>query len=204
MKLLREDQAQAKGQGHIFRYSPERAVIAASLVAAGCLVLTFVLARRSVGLAAVVVTSLTLFMFVMRRYVLARSRPTNWLVALNDEGVFVNTRSYLNYHFPPEDRTVVFIPFGEIRSARSIQEWRELPDPDSRQRNNTTVQRRRFVELEITGDSTELERALTDELVRRPPTERHWYGTSGTKYQHFPVTLESRTRLRIEWGAVPA
>src|SRR5690349_2394258 len=72
-----------------------------------------------------------LFLDFMRRFITARFRFSNWLVRMNDSGVYVQFRSYLNYHLPAEDITVVFIPFGEIRSARLVKERLTVPDPQS-------------------------------------------------------------------------
>lgn len=54
-----------------------------------------------------------LFLALMHRFITACFRPSNWLVRMNEMGVFIQFRSYLNYHLPAEDKTVVFIPFHE-------------------------------------------------------------------------------------------
>jgi hypothetical protein len=137
----------------------------------------------------------------MRRLVLARFRASNWLLRTSDAGLFVQFRSYLNYHFPREDPTVVFIPYHEIRSARLVRERREIPDTDSRSGQSTSVQFRRFVELELAGDSAPLARALRAESEKLAPKEARGYRSI---YRHSPVRLISPTRLQLEWGVVPS
>ena len=57
---------------------------------------------------------------LMRRFVSARFRPSNWLVRMNDTGLFIQFRSYLNYHLPTNDLTIVFVGYTELRLARRL------------------------------------------------------------------------------------
>jgi hypothetical protein len=142
-----------------------------------------------------------LFLLMMKRFITARFRPSNWLVRANDHGFFLQLRSYLNYQFPPDDLTVVFIDYSEIRSARLIRERVQTPDP-SRQ-NTTQTQFLRYVELELAGDFAPLQSALDAESSEPAPQEKRWYGTSSTEYQDHPVRMESPPFLRIRWQVVP-
>ena len=188
----------------IFRYSPARAA-SLSLVAFGAVaaLLWLGLSRRS-GFAVYLAAAIVVGMLVMRRFILARFRPSNWLVRMGDGGLFVQFRSYLNHHFPADDLTVVFIPYSAVRSARRVTERRDIPyrDPDWYRAVRVTRQTRRLVELELADDSS-LAKALEEEVARKPPTERHWYGTSGTKYNHAPVWLSGPGQLDVEWGVSP-
>ena len=141
-----------------------------------------------------------IFVELMRRFVGARFRPSNWLVRMNDEGIFIQFRSYLNYHLPPEDLTVVFVSYGEIRSARLIKERVTVPDP---QGHGNETQFLRHVELELAGDVAPLAQALEAEQTEKAPAEKRWYGSSSTLYQDHPVRMESPPFLRIHWQVVP-
>jgi len=189
----------------LFRYSPARAA-AFSLIAFGAAAALLWLgwSRRS-GLAVYLAVAIVLGMLVMRRFILARFRPSNWLMRLSDGGLFVQFRSYLNHHFPADDLTVVLIPYSAVRSARRVMERRDIPyrDPDWYRAVRVTRQTRRLVELELAEDSSPLAKPLEAEVARKPPTERRWYGTSGTKYNHAPVWLASPGFLDIEWGVAP-
>ena len=68
----------------------------------------------------------------LQTFVLARFRSSNWLLQAGDAGLHVQFRSYLNHRFPADHRTVVFIPYQLIRSARLARETRTIPDSDSR------------------------------------------------------------------------
>src|SRR5438093_4191470 len=191
-------------QDRVFRYSPARAA-SFSLVAfaAAAALLWFGLARRS-GLAVYLAAAIVVGMLVMRRFILARFQPSNWLLRMGDGGLFIQFRSYLNHHFPADDLTVVFIPYSAVRSARRVTERRDVPyrDPDWYRAVRVARQTRRLVEFGLTDDSS-LAKALEDEIARKPPSERHWYGSSGTKYNHAAVWLTGPGLLDVEWGGAP-
>jgi hypothetical protein len=134
---------------------------------------------------------------VLRRLVVARFRPSNWLLRMGDGGVFVQFRSYLNFHFSENDLTVVLIPFGEIRSARLVRERRDIPERENPPAmvDRVTHVSRRLVELELAVDAAPLARALAEESTRRAPT--------GATYRHYPVRLGSPTTLQLEWTVAP-
>lgn len=118
---------------------------------------------------------------------------------MNDLGIFVQFRSYLNYHLPADDLTVVFIGYQEIRSARLIHERVQVPDTQGR----NSTQFRRYVELELAGNLDALSRALDAELGEKAPTEKRWYGSSSTLYQEHPVHMEPPPFLRLRWQVFP-
>jgi len=200
MQLMRLAEVPTSKRDRVFRYSLVRALFAAFAVlcaSGGLLLLGW---HQQSGLAYYIAGVLLLGLVLMRRFILARFPPSNWLARMNDEGVFVQFRSYLNYHFPAEDLTVVFIPYPEIRSVRLVRQRRAILDWDETQ----TQQRRRLVEFELAGDSAPLAPALADESARRAPAEARWYGTTSTQYKHYPVRMASPTLLQLEWNVVPS
>ena len=110
-------------------------------------------------------------------------------------------RSYLNYRFPADHATVVFIPYHVIRSARLASGTRMVPDSDSR--SGLTSQRTRLVELELTEDTAPLAQALAEEQARCGPQWRQ-HGGRPTRYHHHPVRLVSPTTVQLEWAVVPS
>ncbi len=142
-----------------------------------------------------------LFLLLTFRMVTARFHPSNWLVRMNDTGIYLQYRSYLNYQLPADDPSVVFLSLGEIASARLVKE--RVDTPDSMKPGATQTQYLRYVELELSGDTTPLSEALQAERGEQAPLEKRWYGTSSTLYQDYPVTLIAPTSLRIHWDVVP-
>jgi hypothetical protein len=182
----------------VFRYSPVRALLVAfSIICASGGLALFGWIQQS-GLAYYVAGVLVLTLVVVGKFILARFQPSNWLVRLSDQGMFLKFRSYLNHHFPAHDLTVVFIPYIEIRSVRLVQERSNIPyrDLDRPLAERSYVQRRRLVELELTGDLAPLAQALAGEYTIRP--------SSVTLYKHYPVRMMSPPFVQVEWGVVPS
>jgi hypothetical protein len=197
MKLMRAVDVPQSRLDRVFRSSPAAAVLAASSAIVVSAVLIGVGVHKGSGLAYYLAGALLLALVVCRRFVLARFRPSNWLVRMTGEGLFIQLRSHLNHRLAADDHTVVFIPYREIRSARKVREqlevlYRDLDQPMS---EKTSEVRRTLVEFELAGDCTPLANALSKEHARRP--------SSGALYKHYPVRLTEPPSLRVEWRVVP-
>jgi len=138
-----------------------------------------------------------LCLLIFHQLILARFRPSNWLLRLNDDRMLIKFRSYLNDRFPQYDLTVVFLPLSEIRSAKLVREKRELKD--NRGHAGTTTKRRKYVELEVSGDCRQLAEALAKER------ERVFKGKdiASARYEDFPVRFTAPDRIQIDWTVVP-
>src|ERR1700722_16009926 len=144
---------------------------------------------------------LLLFLVLTLRMVTARFHPSNWLVRMNETGIFVQYRSYLNYQLLADDASVAFLSFGEIASARLVKERVETPNATTAGRTQT--QYLRYVELDLSGDPAPLADALEAELGEQAPLEKRWYGTSSTLYRDYPVAMSGPSSIRIHWDVVP-
>ena len=199
MRLLRLTEVHCGPRDRVFRYSPARALSLALAVLGASAALVLVARRGSSNLAYYFAVVSPLCLLLMRRFILARFRPSNWLVRMNDDGLFVQFRSYLNYHLPAEDLTVVFIPNREIRSARLVRERVTVPD----EQHSSSERCQRLIELELGADPAELAKALAEECARRASAEPRWYGSTSTLYQHYPVRMAPPCAVQIEWNVVP-
>jgi hypothetical protein len=144
---------------------------------------------------------LLLFVLLTLRMVTARFHPSNWLVRMNETGIYMQYRSYLNYQLPTDDPSVVFVSLGEIASARLVKERVATPDPAKP--GGTQTQYLRYVELELSGETAPLAKALQAERAEQAPLEKRWYGTGSTLYRDYPLTMTAPTFLRIRWDVVP-
>ena len=203
MQLLREWDVPANGHDRVFRYSRTHAVLAYASLLAGCAALVAAGIRQHAPMLHVAAAIVVAGLYLSRRFLVARFRESNWLVRANENGVYLHFRSYLNYHFPSNNPTVAFIPYREIRSARSVRERRELPEP-SRTGRSVSVQSLQLVELDIACDTTALAAALTDERTRPAPREARWYGNSALKFEHEPLVLTGTDCLHLTWECVPS
>jgi hypothetical protein len=201
MRLLRLSEVESSPSDRVFYYSRARAVVVllAALAAAVWLVSHAFTTGWKLGyyLAAATVA----FLGLLQRFITARFRPSNWLVRMNDQGVFIQFRSYLNYHLPGEDLTVVFVPYGEIRSGRLVREKVTVPDMEGR--GGTETHYLRYIELELAGDIAPLAKALEAEITEKAPMQKRWYGRSSTLYQDHPVRMQSPPFLQLRWQVVP-
>ena len=141
--------------------------------------------------------ALVLLCDLLRRLFVARFLPSNWLARMNASGLFINFRSYLNYQFPADDLTVVFLSFGEIRSARLVKE--KLQVPDMSRQNSTETQTIRWIELELAGDVAPLAQALHAEATEKAPLEKRWYGSTSTLVMDHPARMPLPPFLQVKW-----
>ena len=208
MQLYRERDVPANDHERVFRYSRIWATVVYALLFGGAIALfTTGVRQRFVPLQFFGLLGAAL-VFLAKRFLVARFRPSNWLVRATESGVYVKFRSYLNYHFSADDLTVAFIPYREITAARVVRETVETLDLSTRidgSRSNRTAsyRQRKTAELELSCDTTALATALLEEDARPGPREKRWYGSTSTRANHHPVMLEKSTRLRIVWECVP-
>jgi len=202
MQLLRIADVPITDRDRVYRYSRARALsvlMVLSLLAMASLAFGWL---NNTWLAYYIPAVTFLFLLIFQKLITARFRPSNWLVRMTDHGLYIKFRSYLNHQFPEQDLTVVFLPYSEIRGARSVTERQEIPNRDEG-RNSTMTKTRRVLELDIDADSTKLAEALGNERTRvfsRP----NQGGGANSRYHHLPVRLASPNLLTIEWGVVPS
>jgi len=201
MLLLRLQDVQLASNHRVFRHARLRALIVwlAGLSASMALLVRGYTAKFPPGY--IFGSFLLLFVFLFRRMVTARFHPSNWLARMNDAGIFLQYRSYLNYELPGADPSVIFLSFGEIASARLVKERVTTPDPMKPGASQT--QFLRFIDLELSGDMKTLADALQAERGEQAPKKKRWYGSSSTLYRDYPVTMPTPTSIRIHWDVVP-
>jgi hypothetical protein len=200
MRLLRLSDVETRANDRVYRYSRWHAVLIAVVVLGAAAWAACHAYTTGWKPGYYIAGAILLLLDLLRRFVTARFRPSNWLARTNDEGILIQFRSYLNYHLPADDLTVVFIAYGEIRSARLIKERVTVPNPQNRR---DTTQYLRYVELELAGDLAALNEAVEAEATENAPKEKRWYGSSSTLYQDHPVRMQSMQFLRICWQVVP-
>jgi hypothetical protein len=201
MRLLRLQDVAIGPKDRIFRHARLRALVVwlAGFAAAAALFFKAFTEKWPPGY--IFGPFLLLFLLLTLRFVTARFHPSNWLVRMSETGIYVQYRSYLNYHLPAVEPSVFFLSFGEIASARLIKERVENPDPAKPGAAQT--QYLRHIELELSADPAPLAEALQAERSEQAPPEKRWYGTSSTLYRDYPVRMFSPKFIRIHWDVVP-
>lgn len=203
MQLLRLNEVATSPEDRVFRYSPVRATLLALGVVGFSAALVLVnwqgRSRSAYYVAYYIAGFLLLCLLLMRRFLVARFLPSNWLVRMRHDALLVQFRSYLNYHLPAEDFTVILIPYREIRSVQLVRERANI-----QVQGGASVQTRRLIELELSGDLEPVSKALAAELARPAPQQRTWYGTTSTLYEDYPVRMVSSPFLQLEWSVRPS
>ncbi|HEY3975503.1 MAG TPA: hypothetical protein VGM18_21065 [Candidatus Sulfotelmatobacter sp.] len=199
MQLMHESEVPITARDRVYRASRLYAVLFAGAGLALSAVLIWPHGRRTplpfFG------GALLLAILLLHRFVTARFHPSNWLVRMGDQGVFLHFRSYLNDELSADDPTVVFLPFGEIRSARLVKE--KVTTPDLVKQNASTTRTVRWIEFELGIDPAPLADALATECGRPAVPVKRWYGDSSTLYLDYPVLMQVPPFLRIKWQVVP-
>jgi len=209
MQLMRERDVPANEHDRVFLYSRTNVAVVYALLFAGSIALFVVGVRHRLVPLQLLALVYAALLYLSKRFLVARFRPSNWLVRATESGVYVKFRSYLNYQFDPDNVTVVFVPYREIATGRVVRETIERLDlsmrlDGSRNGRHRSYQRRTVAELELIGDTNLLAAALLEENARQAPREKRWYGSTSTRANHHPVTLEGAARLRIVWDCVPS
>ena len=198
IRVMREMEVPQSPRDRVFRASRWHAVLLVATCLGGCAALIWY--HRSHPTPAYFLSAfLLLILLALRRMIAARFHPSNWLVRVADDGLFIHYRSFLNERLGGEDPTVAFIGYQDIRSARRVREKVTVRNGDGR----TETQYRRYVELELSADPAALAAALDAEDSRSGVPEKHWYGTSTTIYRDYPVQMQSPPFLRLHWQVVP-
>lgn len=201
MRLLRFRDVETGPNDRVFRHARLRALMVwlAGFAATAALFFKAFTQKWSPGY--IFGLFLLLFLLLTLRFVTARFHPSNWLVRMNETGIYVQYRSYLNYQLSADDPSVFFLSLGEVASARLVKERVETSDPVKP--GVTQTQYLGHIELELSGDPAPLAEALQAERAEQAPPEKRWYGTSSTLYRDYPVRMIAPKFIRIHWDVVP-
>jgi hypothetical protein len=107
------------------------------------------------------------------------------------DGLYVQLRSYLNYHFGGDAKTVVFIPYADIRAV-SRHTWRL--DLDVFQKASARVER--YLKVEMRGGNIKpVRQAIIAEKNFDPP--RRWFAS--LKFGDLPMKVFKDGRVYVRW-----
>jgi fatty acid desaturase len=121
MEILRSADVPSDRRAREFRYSRFRAGTGATILAVAALALIGFGRLNNTWIPYYIAGVIIVTLLIFHNLVTARFRPTNWLVRMTDDGLFIKFRSYLNCRFSDQDPTVVLIADTQIRSAKLVK-----------------------------------------------------------------------------------
>lgn len=199
MQFHTESEVIPDGSGLLCRPSRLRAVFATALFCAlfaGIPAMWWMLSAPWPVWGGCTLLALTLVPLMMHDLLL-RFRPSNWLLWIRPDGLWIRFRSYQDQHAPDNAPAVVHVEFSEVARAQPLVESYSTPSG----RNNSVRHREQALLIHLNGEpGSELQEALAAERSRIP-TERVVLGfiRVAGKASHFPVTMPSPSVIRIAW-----
>jgi hypothetical protein len=127
---------------------------------------------------------------------LAKFRPTNWLVWIRPDGLWINFRSYQD-RGPTDALTVVQFSYRDIAEAYPFTERYTASNGEGR----TNFYTLKSLELRLRhADTQELQKAISENR-RRTPTPLSYFGGIHvtTRPTQYPVSLPEDDLLRVQW-----
>lgn len=119
--------------------------------------------------------------------------PDNWVLKSDGSQLAFKFRSYLNRHFPKEDRVVAVVPVSAIAGIGKVTERKLVPQSKGGPQRETWVSI--DFRLKSADQAAELAAAIREELRRPAPK----IGMSRTKHHHAPVRVVDGTTIRVSW-----
>ena len=200
MEVLRSADVPIHRRGHEFRYSRVRAGAGATILAAVAVALIGFGRIQNSWIAYYIAGLILVALLMFHNLVTARFRPTNWLVRMTDDGLFIKFRSYLNHRFsdqdPPSFSFRTRDRLGKVGKRTSSNTGPRRSNPRA-----TTIRTRRFIELQLRRQLEPLADALAGESKRVFAKPADGGANVSTRYQHLPVRLATPNLLRIEWAS---
>ncbi|MEP3481770.1 MAG: hypothetical protein ABJZ55_21185 [Fuerstiella sp.] len=124
----------------------------------------------------------------------AAIRKTNWLLAIQADGIWVNLRSFRNRKFAPA-LTVVHLPWSDLTSVAATDGLAKLPG------NASSVGRTAYLEIQLADhvQTDSLHQAVMEELQRRSMPKTFAGVESTGRSQHASIRLTEERRLQFAW-----
>jgi hypothetical protein len=194
MRLVPHDTVPTENVQHEFRNQSWRGLALATLVMVGIAAYTAIPkqgASDPAVVGATVVIALFFSLLLLLRWNLCR-RPQNWLLRKTDHGVYINLRSFVNYHLSKESHQALYVPNEDIAAVCKANEERELP-----YRHGYTKDRYSYIDLYLKRgvDLEPVRRAVREERRREAAA-----GVLKKRKQHdYPVRVLDPPGIRLVW-----
>lgn len=194
MELYRADENPLTGTVQVYKQSVISAFIGLLVVfGIGGAIVIAILRGGAPAFLWIMVGFIALISLLFLGMLRAAMGPDNWVVKFDGSRLAFKFRSYLNRHFPAEDRVVAVIPASEFEWARKVSEKKKLPAS----KGKTQTESWTFLEMRLRSPehAAELDAVIREEISREAPK----IGRSRTKHHHVPIRVVDGSTLRISW-----
>lgn len=196
MKLVQTKEEQIDWEAVVCRQSPVMQLV-------GCFILTGLLAGAPVMWwlleAPIWVTGMcgmlaVLIIPICVGEAISALKKTNWLLAIQSDGIWLNLRSFRNRKFAPA-LTSVFLPWNDLESAAAADGMTQVSLGAA---NDVKVS---FLEIQLASrvSTDELQTAIAEETKRRTIPSEFVGVKSHGRHQHTPIRMTDQHRLQIPW-----
>lgn len=194
MELLKLQNGQLKECKNIFRESSITHLFIATFMFLLIPSTTFLFNKTAFPLFVTIVSSGFLVLFALLQFnaFVKTLSPSNWLLAIDTEGILIKFRSYLNTHYPKDDKQIVSIPFNEISSVRITKKQITYPNMTSA---GATVEKNTYLDIAVISENLE-------ELQNQLKHERNIRIEGKGHYRHYPLSIIDDSIIRVEWNTV--
>lgn len=195
MKLVTARECPLAGRVLTYKQSLWSAVLGLAFVGGGTAAMSVGIVRGALpGLLWVMVVILGLISLLFVGMLRAAMGPDNWVVKFDGSTLAFKFRSYLNRHFPAEDRVVAVFSPSEFERVRKTVELVDVPSAKGGQATRQTWVSLDF-EIRDEAAARQLDAAIREELARQAPK----IGRGRTKHHHAPMRIVEGRTLRVHW-----
>lgn len=194
MKLLKSQNIQLKKYKYIFRESHITHLFRSIFIFLLISVSIFLFNKVAFPLYVTIISSGLLGLFALLQFnaFIKTLLSSNWLLAIDNEGILLKLRSYLHTLYPKDGMQIVFIPFNEISSARITKKEITYPDIPP---TGATVEKNNYLDITVISENLK-------ELQNQLKCERNIRIKGKTHYNHYPVSIIDNKIIRIEWNTI--
>jgi len=194
MELYRANEDPLTGSVQVYKQSVISAFIGLFVVLGiGGAIAVAILRGGAPGFLWIIVGLLLLVVLLFIGMLRAAMGPDNWIVKFDGSRLAFKLRSYLNRHFPAEDRVVAVFAASEFESGCKVAEKKKLPGI----KGKTQTESWTYLDFRLRDpeNAAELDALIREEILREAPKS----GNSRTRHHHVPMRLVDGSTLRVSW-----
>lgn len=194
MELYSASEEPLTGSVQVYKQSVISAIIGLLVVLGiGAAIAVAILRGDAPGFLWIIVGLLALVVLLFVGMLRAAMDPQNWVVKFDGSRLAFKFRSYLNRHFPAEDKSVAVFPASDFEWIRKVAEKKKLPGSKGRTQTESWT----YLDFRLRNpeSAAKLDSLIREETLREAPR----IGNGRTKHHHVPMRVVDGSTLRVSW-----